>query len=94
MMCQHKHTDSDHSRESYQTDWTAYNHPSTAVVEAVAQATGRDQTDLHALYDYLDGDALDALLGAADTALTVSFTYDDAWVDISATGSLTVWIED
>lgn len=94
MMYQDKHTDPDRSRESYQTDWTEYNYPSTAVVEAVATATDRDPTDLHPLYDYLDGDALDALLSAADTALTISFTYDDAWVDVSATGSLTVWVED
>jgi len=49
-------------------------------VDTLAELASSDQREIR-------------VLDAADTALTVSFTYDDAWVDISATGALTVWLE-
>lgn len=93
-MCQDENTDSERSHESYRIDWTEYNHPSTAVVETVARATDCDQTDLDPLYQYLDGDDLDTLLLNSDTALTVSFIYEHAHVEISSAGWLTVRLED
>lgn len=42
-------------------DWSVQS-PSTAVVEAVAAASGRDPTDFESLYERTDPDALDALL--------------------------------
>ena len=93
-MYQDTYTNSEHSGEPYRADWTDYEQPSTAIVEAVARVTGCEQTDLDPLYQYVDGDALNSLLGNSDTGLMVSFAYGDAWVDISATGSLTVEIDD
>lgn len=56
--------------------------PSTAVVEAVAAASGRaavpspDSTDpLPPLFDAIDPDALDTLVASAGTDVTVSFQY-------------------
>lgn len=74
----------------YRSDWTEYDHPSTAVVEAVVAATGRDHTDLDALADYVDGDALDSLLVNAADRVEVSFAYDDVDVRVSATGAIRV----
>jgi len=82
--------DSSLSSESRVSGWTDYEQPSTAVVEAVADATGRDQTELKPLYQYVDGDDLDSLLRHSETPMTISFTYEGVQVDISAGGALTV----
>ena len=65
-----------------------------AVVEAVAEATGRDPTELNPLYEYIDGDNLDGLLRGADQEVTVSFDYGRVQVEISASGPLTVRVQD
>ena len=92
-MYQDDHTSQTVSQGSYRTEWTEHEHPSTAVVEAVAEATGRDQTELDPLYEYLDGDNLDGLLRDADSGVTVSFTYARTRVEISASGPLAVRVE-
>lgn len=74
-------------RESRQLDWQEYEYPSTAVVELVAEATGRDETDLPPLYDHVDSDALDSLLtGPSEGDLELSFDYDDVFVRIASSG--------
>jgi len=76
------------------TTWTDYEYPSTAVVEAVADTTGRDQRDLEKLQTYVDGDALDALLtGPGDGRLEVTFRYGDVDVHVRASGDLEVWLQ-
>jgi len=75
----------------YRADWTDYEYPSTAVVEAVAAATDRDVEELALLDDYVDGDALDALLlGSASSSLTVTFDYGDVAVSVRADGQIDV----
>lgn len=75
-------------------DWSSIS-PSTAVVESVAEAVDRETTDLDSLYDSLDPDALDALVGAdrtprdrADT--TVSFTFAGRRVTVHSSGEVVV----
>jgi hypothetical protein len=65
-------------------DWTTYDRPTTAVAEAVATATDRDQTDLDPLQYSVDADALDRLFDepCADE-LVVSFRYEGVQVRAS-----------
>lgn len=58
------------------TSVTSSDPPSVAVVEAVADAKSISASDLEPpLYEFVDPDALDRMLGTAETA-TVTF---DAW---------------
>ncbi|WP_435064422.1 HalOD1 output domain-containing protein [Halobaculum sp. EA56] len=75
---------------SYETEWTDFESPSTAVVVAVAEATGRDEQSTPVLNDYIDGDALDALVSGSSNRVEISFTYDDATVHVSGSGRLVV----
>lgn len=78
-------------RESRQLDWQEYEYPSTAVIELVAEATGRDQTELAPLYDHVDSDALDSLLtGPSEGDLELSFDYDDVFVRVTGSGVVEV----
>lgn len=64
------------------------------IVEALADATDRNATELPALQQQLDSDSLESLLanGTADGVgvITVSFPYDGATVTISSGGWITV----
>lgn len=65
-------------------DWGTYESAAIAVAEAVAAATGRDQTDLKPLQYSVDADALDRLFDDAGTEeLVVSFTYEDVKVRVT-----------
>lgn len=70
--------------------------PSWSVVEAVAEATGRDATALRPLYDVVDADALDALLDPASYRSSdlrwgrVSFRYEGCDVAVHADGRVVV----
>ncbi|MDZ5812419.1 HalOD1 output domain-containing protein [Halorubrum sp. AD140] len=78
---------------SVQHTWSAPTQPSTAVIEALAASTGRDPTAMPPLYDYVDPDALDALLGSRtgdpEDSVTVSFAYDGVAVRVASSG----WVE-
>lgn len=74
----------------YRGDWQTHERPSTAVVVAVADAIGVQQTELPVLNDTVDGDALDMLLEHTDEPVDVTFEYADATVYISSTGTLAV----
>jgi hypothetical protein len=69
--------------------------PSGAVVEAVADATGRESLDLPILERAVDTDALDALVARDTDATTrVSFTYDEVDVVVDSDGGIVVWTDD
>lgn len=70
--------------------WTGYDHPSTAIVESVANATGRDVDRLPRLHDYVDGDAIDALLAGAEDSVSISFVYDGSRVHVDGSGLIEV----
>lgn len=74
--------------------WSPTDGVCLGIVEALAAATGRDATELPALQQQVDSDALESLLttGTADDVdvVTVSFPYDGATVTVSSDGWITV----
>ncbi len=76
-------------------EWSA-THPSTAVVESVAAAVGRDPAAIGPLYESVDPDALDALVlsdGVAG-AVTVSVTLAGCRVTVRGSGEVVVHTAD
>lgn len=64
--------------------------PSTAVVEAVATAEGRDPGDVpEPLYESVDTDALEAMIASMDEG-QVTFTYHGYEVAVDADGDVTL----
>ncbi|AHG04020.1 hypothetical protein HALDL1_10725 [Halobacterium sp. DL1] len=85
-------TRSDSDTGIFRSDWTSYGNPSTAVAEAVAEATGKEQTELDPLQHSVDADALDALLTNSDSPrLELSFTHDGVDVRITGAGVIEIW---
>lgn len=76
-----------------QYDWTEIP-PSMAVVEAVADAAGRDATAIDPLYECLDPDALNLLVGSngrpMDGDTTISFHFGDYRVTVADDGGVVV----
>ncbi|MUW13527.1 hypothetical protein GJ633_01840 [Halorubrum sp. CBA1125] len=70
-------------------DWTSME-PSTAVIETVADATGREPLALATLYDFIDSDALDSLFRSSDGEVSVSFTYAEHEVTVHSDGEVAV----
>lgn len=73
--------------------WSRADGPSMATIEAVAEATGRDPTDLPPLYSTIDPDALDALLiggSRRNGGVSVSFEYADVIVTVGRDGDIAV----
>lgn len=72
--------------------WGDGDRPSTAIVDAVAETTGRELRQLPPLFGTVDADALDALLGFGyherDESLDVTFTYVGVRVTVSAAGTI------
>ena len=71
---------------------------SDAVVEAVAAATGRDETELEPLFDAVDPDALDDLFDRGSTArrradVRVAFRYAGCRVAVGPDGTVAVATE-
>lgn len=73
-------------------DWSQYQEPSMAVVEAVAEFFDCDETELPSLHDELETDALNAMLtGNGNGNVRVEFEYAGARVTIDGDGTLLVW---
>jgi hypothetical protein len=77
-----------------QYDWSSTS-PSVAVIEAVADVAGCEQTELDPLYDSVDPDALDTIIeGDRQTVLdgmtTVTFTLAGYEVTVYADGEVAV----
>ena len=69
--------------------------PSTGVVMAVAAVTGRSATSLVPLYQAIDPDALDRLVGRGGARdggrpVRVTFQYEDATVAVDSSGTVHV----
>ena len=70
-------------------------HPSTAIVSAVATVLGAEPDDLPALYDVVDGDQLDEIVRSDDPLpdtrpVSVSFRYAGCDVTVNAHGRIVV----
>ena len=79
-------------------DPTASEHFSTAIVQAVTVVTGTDPLDLEPLADRIDHEALDCLFDTVPTDLreqaTVTFPYASTLVSITASGEITVSLQE
>jgi hypothetical protein len=83
-----------HEAIQNQYEWSAIE-PSTAVVETVAQAADCDHQELSPLYEWIDPDALDAIIApplarTTDTTASISFTYTGYSVTVHSTGAVHV----
>lgn len=76
-------------------DWTVVS-PPIAVVEALAEKTGQAIDDLPALYEYVDPDALETLVGSQSNGehSLVRFTYRSQQVTVEGSGTITVTSDD
>ncbi|QLG28984.1 hypothetical protein HUG10_16210 [Halorarum halophilum] len=76
------------------TEWVESGRPSIAIVEAIAEATGRDPVSVAPLYEHIDSDALDALVTAAKDSsrpdVRVSFSVDVFTIVVDGGGGLEV----
>lgn len=71
-------------------DWSTTD-PARAVVETVASAAGRDETDLPMLYESVDPDGLNALVrSGARTGVAVSFLMGGYDVTVHGDGRVNV----
>ena len=57
---------------------------------AVAEATNVEPNDLDVLNDYIDGDALDAVLTESPAGIDVTFRYGTVTVTVSSGGRILV----
>ena len=72
-------------------EWTTAGEPSSAVVRAVADATGTDPMDMQPLYEAVDPDALDRFLTHGPTSdRSLSFRFARCDVTVDAGGRLVV----
>ena len=82
------------SSERLRATWDGTGSASTAVVEADATANGRDPLEMPPLYDALDAESLDDLMAADGTGVrrnvSVSFSYDGAFVLVDSGGTIEV----
>lgn len=60
--------------------------PSAQVVEAIAGTAGVPSTELSPLYDAIDPDALDSLVGSAEDGTEIGFAYGEYDVTVTVTG--------
>lgn len=81
-------------RQPFRAVWLDYDQPCTAIVEAVAAATGREHTDLPPLFDSIDTDSLNTIVfgrsGQTDGPIRVTFPYADVDVTIGSDGEIVV----
>lgn len=72
--------------------WGRNGRPSTAVVEAVADAQGREPIDLSPLQHHVDADALDALVASRTdedgAGVRVTFEYEGFEVTVDSDGGI------
>lgn len=74
-----------------QFDWTE-TRPSAAVTEHISAMTGREQTDFAPLYETIDPEALDSLIGSASRSapVSISFEYAGHSVTVRSDGELVI----
>ncbi|MFW6152753.1 MAG: HalOD1 output domain-containing protein [Halobacteriota archaeon] len=74
--------------------WNGSELPSTAVIEAVADETGRDPLDMQPLHHFIETDALDTLLSTAEARghvdMEISFDYAGVSVTVSSGGHISI----
>jgi len=61
------------AQRTIKREWDEETPPSTALVHAVSEVRDVDATDLPPLYDAVDADAMDALVGDRNVTMTVEY---------------------
>ncbi|GAA0672710.1 HalOD1 output domain-containing protein [Natronoarchaeum mannanilyticum] len=61
------------AQRTIEREWDDETPPSAALVRAIADARDVEPTDLPPLYDAVDADAMDALVGERDVTMTVEY---------------------
>lgn len=76
-------------------DWTAVS-PPIAVAEALAETTEQAVHELPALYEYVDPDALEALVASPNSgdSAAVTFRYKSHMVTVDGSGTITIALAD
>lgn len=73
-------------------EWRNPDRPSTTLIDAIATTTDRDPMAMSPLYQWIDPEALDALVSDRDArtaeTVTITFSYDDVLVTIDSTGGI------
>lgn len=70
-------------------DWTAFDSPTTAIIEGATELLEKEVTELPQLYRYIDTDALDVLLRQEGRIpIELTFEYGELIVSIDGTGRL------
>ena len=86
--------DAERRGSSVPSRWGRDGLPSTAVVEAVADALGREPFELSPLQHHVDADALDALVasrtGEGGDGLRVTFEYEAFEVTVDSDGGVEI----
>jgi len=87
-------TDAERRETQVPPRWGRNGRPSTAVVEAVADALGREPVDVSPLQHHVDAEALDALV-AHQTAegangVRVTFEYEEFEVTVDSDGGIEI----
>lgn len=87
-------SNADAAAEPRTYEWTAFGRPTTAVVEGVADATGRNPADVAPPERRVDAETLNALVESGREGdgggVSVSFTLDGVAVTIDSDGTLEV----
>lgn len=79
--------------EPFESAWAETENPTTDIVEAVAAATEVGVHELPPIQEFVDGDALNALLTTSSTCVRTMFTYGGATVRAGSDGRIEVWTE-
>ena len=66
---------------------------SVSIIELIASISERDVDEVDPLYSWIDGEALDKLIGS-DASVSISFIYDDFRVNVSDDETIKISIED
>ncbi|NHN41305.1 hypothetical protein G9C85_06600 [Halorubellus sp. JP-L1] len=84
----HQGSDIEHIQNEY--DWSSTN-PSVAIVETVAVTLNREPNKLPPLYDFIDPDAIDALLSRPNSrGVHLSFVYAGVRITVDDDGTVTI----
>lgn len=85
---------SDSTRDTHVTQYTANERPSEMIVRAVAAVSGVEPTELDLVYDSIDPDALDTLLGSPpigdNGGITVEFMAAGYQVTVRNDGTICI----
>lgn len=76
--------------EKIQRSITKYETPTMAIISAVEELKGVDQTELTPLRRILDPDCLNSIFTRTPVEALIQFEYEGCWVEVRADGTVIV----